>query len=80
MVVAWTWEEEEDVIGTRTRGAAAQDGSKGGGQGGMEEEGKGGEVWEGRSIDGGEAWWSRCQALSMYRERTRETGAHGRGE
>lgn len=41
-----------------------QDGLKGGGQGGIEGEGEGeGEVWESRSIDGGEAWWSRDQTL-----------------
>lgn len=49
-----------------------QDGSKGGGQGGMEDEG---EVWESGSIDGGEVWWSRDQSLSMYRERNTDRSA-----
>lgn len=46
------WEKE--VTGVRKRDPG-QDGLKGGRQGGMEGEGEGeGEVWESRSIDGGE--------------------------
>lgn len=45
MMVGWTWEEEEELTGMRKRDPG-QDGSKGGGQGGMVDEGEGERVGE----------------------------------